>query len=283
MKRIKYLENDNPTIYVVATPIGNLDEATQRMIDTLNKVAFILCEDTRVSSKLLSHFKIKDKTLESYHLHNEYDKLDYVFQKVMEHKEIALISDAGYPLISDPGHYLIEEATKRDINVVVINGPSAILPALISSGFATKPFTFIGFLSNKSNDALSELEQFKTYNHTLILYEAVHRLNKTLKHILDVFGDIDISISREITKLNEEHIYGRVSELLKADLALKGELVLCLNNSQESDSNVIDDEFILNEINKCLQANMSKKDSIKKVSKQYGIEKNYVYDLVHKI
>jgi len=282
MKRIKVNDNDNATIYVIATPIGNLNEINDRLIAALNEVEYILCEDTRVSSKLLNHLDIKNKKLESYHLHNEFEKIDKVLEKISEYRKIALMSDAGYPLLSDPGYELVKNAIEKDINIVVVNGSNALLPALVNSGFKTLPFTFIGFVPNKKSEAIEYLNNFKDCNHTIVLYESIHHLNKTLKNILDVFGDVEISISRELTKLNEEHIYGMTKELLEADLSLKGELVICLNNNVNRESASIDDDFIMEKVNELLNDKISKKDAIKKVSKQYGVEKNYVYNLVHK-
>lgn len=281
MKRVKYKENNEPIIYIVATPIGNLSEINERLITTLNEVTYIFCEDTRVTSKLLNHLNIKDKKLESYHLHNEFDKLDRVIECVKNNGSIALVSDAGYPLISDPGEKLVSEALNNNINIVVINGSNAVLPALINSGFNTVPFTFIGFIPNKKNDAINYLNEFKEYKHSIILYESIHHLTMTLKSILDVFGNVPLAISRELTKLNEEHLYGSVEEFIYEDLILKGELVIVIDNSKASEEVIIDDVFIINEVNKLLASRMSKKDAIKKVSKQFGIEKNYVYDLVH--
>ncbi|MDR3214991.1 MAG: 16S rRNA (cytidine(1402)-2'-O)-methyltransferase [Bacilli bacterium] len=283
MKRVKYLENNRPIIYIIATPIGNLTEINQRMIETLNKVSIILCEDTRVTTKIINHLQLKNKHLISYHRHNEYHKLKETIELVKEHHEVALVSDAGYPLLSDPGLFLVHEAIINDINIVVINGSNALIPALINSGMPSIPFTFIGFIPEKKNEAIKYLKTFDNYHHTLIMYESIYNLNKTLNHILEVFGNVDVSISREITKLNEEHIYGNVNELLNADLQLKGELVICINNTQTiNQEDIINDELILAMVNELIDNNSSRKDAIKIVSKKLGIEKNYVYDLVHR-
>lgn len=281
MKQVSYAKNKQPTLYLVATPIGNMGEVSQRMIETLNLVNLILCEDTRVSGKLLQSLGIK-KTLKSYHLHNEYELADEIIEQIKELKEVALISDAGYPLLSDPGETLVQKAIENDINIVVVNGGNALIPALLNSGFKTLPFTFVGFLAHKSTQAKSELAQYQTYHHTIILYEAVHRLARTLRLILEVFGDVNISISREITKVNEEVIYGSVQEILLKDLTLKGELVIVIDNSASQEQKVIDDELIISEVESLIAANNSKKDAIKEVSKRYGLEKNYVYTLFHK-
>lgn len=282
MKQVSYTKNNQPTLYLVATPIGNMGEVNQRMIDTLNQVALILCEDTRVSGKLLKSLGIQ-KTLKSYHLHNEYALANEIIEQIKELKAVALISDAGYPLLSDPGQTLVEKAIENDINIVVVNGGNALIPALLNSGFKTLPFTFVGFLAHKSRQAKAELTQYQKYHHTIILYEAVHRLARTLRLILEVFGDVNISISREITKVNEEVIYGSVKEILLQDLTLKGELVIVIDNDNASQAKkVIDDELIISEVESLVLANTSKKDAIKEVSKRYGLEKNYVYTLFHK-
>lgn len=281
MIRTKYLENEQPTIYLLATPIGNLKEINQRFIDTLAKVDTVLCEDTRVSQKLLNYLDIK-KNLIAFHEHNEYEQLDKIIELVYQEKNIALISDAGYPLLSDPGQLLVKKAIENDVNIVVVNGSNALLPALLSSGFKTIPFTFIGFLPHKSSEALKMLQEYQAYYHTLVLYEAIHRLNKTLVLIHEVFGDVEISISRELTKLNEEHLYGRVSEFIKSQLQLKGELVICINNVEDiKKTDIISDNDIINMVLLLVDEKVSRKDAIKQVSKKYGLEKNYVYDLVH--
>jgi len=282
MKTFKYYYNDLPTIFVVSTPIGNLTEMNQRAIDTLTMVNDIYCEDTRVTAKLLNAFDIKGKNLVSYHLHNEYDKTQEVLDKVKEVKHIALVSDAGYPLISDPGQHLIQAAIEQDINVVVINGANALLPALINSGFKTIPFTFIGFLDHNQKQAKKELSQYKDYSHTLVLYESVHRYKKTLNTILEVLGDVSVCISRELTKINEEHIYGSASQLLNEDLDLKGELVISIDNTNTIENTQISDETLIEQVNLLVAQNTSKKNAIKEIAKKYGKEKNYVYDLVHK-
>lgn len=283
MKRLKVNENDNPTIYLIATPIGNLQEISQRAIAVLNEVEYIYCEDTRVSAKLLNLLNIKNKKLSSYHLHNEREKLDAVVEKVINEKKIALISDAGYPLLSDPGESLIKKAKELNINVVCINGSNALLPALLYSGFPTQPFLFLGFLPNKQKDSLDILNSYRTFKGTIVLYESIHHLNKTLRNILDTLGDVEIAIIREITKLNEEHIFGNTKELLDANLELKGELVIVINNRYEKEIEEIDEKNIIEFVNKLCDEGLSKKDAIKKVSKNLGLEKNYVYNVVHKI
>lgn len=281
MKSNSYTKNSQPRLYVVATPIGNLSEMSPRALDTLQKVKTILCEDTRVSSKLLSHFNIKEKNLISYHKENEYDKKDRIIDIIKEEHEVVLISDAGYPLLSDPGSILVKELINLNINIIVINGSNALLPSLINSGFDMTPFTFIGFLNHKASESKNQLEGFSNYNHTLVLYESVHRIKQTLNNILNVFGDVPLAISREITKLNEEIIRGKVSSLINEIDTLKGELVIVIDNSSSLKQEVISDVVILDRVKLYISSNISKKDSIKRVSKELGIEKNYVYNLVH--
>jgi 16S rRNA (cytidine1402-2'-O)-methyltransferase len=281
MKQVSYTKNNKPTLYLVATPIGNLQEINPRMVETLNKVALILCEDTRVSGKLLQEIGVH-KPLKSYHLHNEYELLDEVIADINKLHDIALISDAGYPLISDPGYLLVQQALAHDINIVVVNGSNALLPALLNSGFNTTPFTFVGFLSHKSQQAKEELTKYQSYQHTIIIYEAIHRLQRTLRLIMEVLGDVPIAISRELTKRNEEVTYGKVSEVLARDLTLKGELVIVVDNSTAHEKTPIDDDTIIEAIEALIATNTSKKDAIKEISKRYGLEKNYVYDLFHK-
>lgn len=282
MKQIQYNQNDNPTLYIVATPIGNLNEINQRAIDTLSKSKLILCEDTRNSKKLLSSLNIKYEAIESYHMHNEFEQVDSVINRIKELKDVSLISDAGYPIICDPGYILVNKAIENDINVVVINGTSALIPAIITSGFNPLPFTFIGFLPSKKTQALKMLEQFKSYHHTLVIYESRHRLNQTINVINEVLGNVDIVISREITKMHETHMYAKIDELLNYDLDLKGEMVIVIDNSKQNESIVLSEEEILELVNEKIKQKVSKKDAIKQVSKQLGLDKNYVYGIVHK-
>ena len=282
MKSVSYTKNNHPNLYIMATPIGNLAEINQRLVECLEKVTTILCEDTRVSLKLLNYLNVKGKKMIAYHKHNEYDKLAAMIALIKKEHEVALLSDAGYPLLSDPGYLLVKECLEQDINIIVVNGSNALLPALINSGLPTIPFTFIGFLPKKSTEALQVLATYREYRHTLVLYESIHNLNKTLLHIKKTFGEVNVSLAREITKINEEHIYAGISELITADLSLKGELVICIDNRSSDDFNPLDKTMILKEVNDLLAHKVSKKDAIKKVSKKFGLEKNYVYDLVHK-
>ena len=194
-----------PILYLVATPIGNLEDMTYRAIHILKSVDKIYAEDTRNSRILLSHYDIKTH-LESYHEFNQDIKTDVIVEELKSGKNIAIITDAGLPVISDPGYKIVKEAIKEGIAVSTIPGASAGISALIASGLAPKPYTFIGFLDSKSNTRKNELNEYKYLKSTLIFYEAPHRINETLKDVLEVLGDRDVCIARELTKKYEEYI-----------------------------------------------------------------------------
>lgn len=219
--------------YFVATPIGNLSEFTPRAIEILNEVDFICVEDTRTSGFLLNHFQI-NKPLISVHKFNEKSKIDLIIDKVLSGEQGAFLSDAGYPLISDPGQPLVNALLAASISVSVINGPSALLPALIGSGFDTSSFTFIGFLKGNNKEVLDTLNKYKNHEETLILYEAPHRLVKTISLIYSVFAERNITIARELTKMHEEYIYTTLKEFSENPLVdLKGEIVLVIEGNKQ--------------------------------------------------
>jgi len=217
-------------LYLVPTPIGNLEDITLRAIRILKEVDLILAEDTRTSGKLLKHYEIQT-SLQSYHMHNEHDKADFFIQKLKSGHNLALISDAGTPAISDPGFLLTRAALENDIKVDCLPGATALIPALVLSGLASHEFLFVGFLPQKKGrqTKLIELSQEK---RTVILYESPHKINTTLKQLKEFFGENrKISVSRELSKMFEETIRGTVSEVLeKIELKpLKGEIVVCIN------------------------------------------------------
>jgi 16S rRNA (cytidine1402-2'-O)-methyltransferase len=218
------------TLYLVPTPIGHLKDITFRAIEVLKNVDLILAEDTRTSGVLLNHYEISTPK-RSFHLHNEHAILNSITQQLIEGKNMALISDAGTPGISDPGYLLVREVIKRDVKLEVLPGPTAILPALIKSGFPTDKFVFEGFLPHKKgrNTRLNEL---KSEKRTIVLYESPHRVIKTLQQFLEVFGDRRISISRELTKKFEETITGTIPDLLEhfTENDPKGEFVIVLDS-----------------------------------------------------
>jgi len=216
-------------LYIVPTPIGNLQDITLRALTILKSVDMILAEDTRKTGILLSHFEIKN-SLKSYHSFNEHKQLQAILQWLKEGKEIALVSDAGVPGISDPGFLLIRECLKNEIPVEVLPGPTAFIPALLKSGFACDSFVFEGFLPHKKGKR-SKIEGLKEEYKTSIFYESPHRLIKTLELIKEILGnDRRISVSRELTKIHEETITGTASEVLLhfGSGPIKGEIVLLI-------------------------------------------------------
>ena len=280
MNRQKSFENEKPTLYLVPTPIGNLNEMTPRAIDVLNSVDVIACEDTRNSGQLLKHFGIS-KRLIAYQNFNETSSTKGIINLLSQGNNIALISDAGYPLINDPGQRVVSEVTALGYNVVPISGCSAFLNALVASGLIAQPFIFIGFLPPSTHDCVKKLRLYQSYPMTLIMYEAPHRIEKMLQSCLDVLGDRHICIARELTKVHEEFIHGTISEILPIASELKGEMVVVIEGNQDDYEKDIDMGQILNMVNTSIESGMSTSAAIKEVAKQTGISKNQIYDLVH--
>lgn len=280
MNRQKSFENEKPTLYLVPTPIGNLNEMTPRAIDVLNSVDVIACEDTRNSGQLLKHFGIS-KRLIAYQNFNETSSTKGIINLLSQGNNIALISDAGYPLINDPGQRVVSEVTALGYNVVPISGCSAFLNALVASGLIAQPFIFIGFLPPSTHDCVKKLRLYQSYPMTLIMYEALHRIEKMLQSCLDVLGDRHICIARELTKVHEEFIRGKISEILPIASELKGEMVVVIEGNQDDYEKDIDMGQILNMVNTSIESGMSTSAAIKEVAKQTGISKNQIYDLVH--
>ena len=280
MNRQKSFENEKPTLYLVPTPIGNLNEMTPRAIDVLNSVDVIACEDTRNSGQLLKHFGIS-KRLIAYQNFNEASSTKGIINLLSQGNNIALISDAGYPLINDPGQRVVSEVTALGYNVVPISGCSAFLNALVASGLIAQPFIFIGFLPPSTHDCVKKLRLYQLYPMTLIMYEAPHRIEKMLQSCLDVLGNRHICIARELTKVHEEFIRGTISEILPIASELKGEMVVVIEGNQDDYEKDIDMGQILNMVNTSIESGMSTSAAIKEVAKQTGISKNQIYDLVH--
>lgn len=280
MNRQKSFENEKPTLYLVPTPIGNLNEMTPRAIDILNSVDVIACEDTRNSGQLLKHFGIS-KRLIAYQNFNEASSTKGIINLLSQGNNVALISDAGYPLINDPGQRVVSEVTALGYNVVPISGCSAFLNALVASGLIAQPFIFIGFLPPSTHDCVKKLRLYQSYPMTLIMYEAPHRIEKMLQSCLDVLGDRHICIARELTKVHEEFIRGTISEILPISSELKGEIVVVIEGNQDDYEKDVDMGQILNMVNTSIESGMSTSAAIKEVAKQTGISKNQIYDLVH--
>lgn len=263
-------------LYICPTPIGNLEDITLRTIRILGEVDLIAAEDTRHTIKLLNHYDIK-KPLTSYHEHNIKEKGSMLIEKLSLGQNIALVSDAGMPGISDPGEELIRQAIDEGIEVIGLPGATASITALVISGLSTDKFIFEGFLSSKKGDRKKELEKIKEYRKTTIIYEAPHRLINLLEDMRDILGDRKISISRELTKKYEETFRGTVAEALEKfkTLGVKGEFVLIVEGNYEEDE--IEEIDIHRLLNQYINEGMTKKEAVKKVSEETGIAKNLVY------
>lgn len=266
-------------LYIVATPIGNLDDITYRAVKVLSDVDLIAAEDTRHTLKLLNHLEIS-KPLISYYKETEKVKSKIIIEKLKDGKNVAVVSDAGTPGISDPGCEVIKEAIKEGIKVVPIPGACAAINSLICSGMDTKQFFFIGFLSTKNKEKRDKLEEVKNIQGTLIFYEAPHKIMDTLKMMLEVLGDRQISIGRELTKIHEEFIRGSISDVLEK-LEPRGEMVVIVEGSAESEEDIQRNnrnEMTLEEHYKFYEnQGLDKKEIIKKIAKDRNVNKNEIY------
>lgn len=271
-------ENKNGTLYIVATPIGNLEDITLRAIKILKEVDLIAAEDTRHTLKLLNHLEIS-KPLVSYHRHNEDVKSDILIEKLQEGKDIALVSDAGTPGICDPGEEIIRKCIGLNINVVPIPGACAMINSLICSGIDTKEFTFLGFLPLNKKLRKDKLEEIEKSNKTVIIYEAPHKLETTLKDLKQVLNsDRKITLAREITKIHEEFIRGNINSLIQETQHIKGEIVLIIEeNNDSSEENELNKLSIEEHYKFYENKGFSKKDIIKKIAKDRNVNKNEVY------
>ena len=278
MTRSKPFNGSKPVLYLIATPIGNLKEMSPRALEVIAEMDIIAAEDTRNSFSLLNNYGIK-KEMFSLREHNEIEASKHLLEKIKEGKKVAYMSDAGYPGISDPGYLLVKEMIANDVAVSTISGSCAFINALVASGLDTKHFYFCGFLPAKENEAKAEIELIKDKKETLILYEAPHRIMKTLSLLKDVLGDRQICLARELTKINEEYIRGTLSELLTLDEnTIKGEIVLIIEgNNQEI---TISDEKIKARVDYFVKLGLSQKDAIAVTSEEYGVNKNYIKKLV---
>ena len=267
-------------LYLIPTPIGNLDDITLRAIKTLEKVDIIFAEDTRETRKLLNYFKISKKII-SNHDYNEKNNCEKLLSFLNKGYSVGLVSDRGTPIISDPGYNLVKEAIENDYNVIALPGPTALIPALIVSGLEPLPFLFYGFLNKKENLKLKELEKLKYLEYTIIFYESSHRLLLTLGNMLKVFGNRKISISREISKKFEEIYRGELKEIIKILNNVKGEVVIVVEKNQKETK--YDNLSIIEHINLYLKEGLDTKEAIKKVAKERQINKNEVYKVYHEI
>ena len=267
-------------LYIIATPIGNLEDITLRAIKVLSEVDFIAAEDTRHTLKLLNHLKIK-KPLISYYKQNEKTKSDLLIEKLIDGKNIAIVSDAGTPGISDPGEEIIKHAIQNDISIIPIPGACAMVNALICSGMSTSEFTFIGFLKTNKKERIEKLEELKFEKRTLIFYEAPHKLIETLQTIKEILGDRQITLARELTKIHEEFIRGTISKIIEEHESIKGEYVIIIEGSQLNKKEIEISglqELTMEEHYKYYEnKGLEKKEIIKKIAKDRNVAKNEIY------
>lgn len=268
-------------LYLVATPIGNLEDITIRALNVLKSVDLIAAEDTRHTLGLLNHFEIK-KPLISYYKEIEKEKSNILINKLLEGINIALVSDAGTPGISDPGEEIVKCAIENNIQVVPIPGASALINALIASGLPTKEFAFIGFLSGSNSEKKNKLKELEYETKTLIFYEAPHRLESTLSLMEEVFGsNRKIVVCKELTKIHESFYRATLSTIREQIVDYKGEYVLVLEGSDVSKSDAMINELssmdLDNHYNYYLEKGMTKKDIIKQIAKDRNVKKDEIY------
>ncbi|MCI1276156.1 16S rRNA (cytidine(1402)-2'-O)-methyltransferase [Pediococcus acidilactici] len=277
------------SLYLVPTPIGNLDDMTFRAVQILKKADLILAEDTRNTQKLLNHFAVDTKQM-SFHEHNTQERIPAILEMLADGRTIAQVSDAGMPSISDPGKELVQAAVKAGLKVIPLPGANAGTTALIASGLAPQPFTFYGFLARKPKEQQAELEKLKNHPDTLIFYEAPHRLAKTVKNIATVMGtERQMVLARELTKRYEEFIRGSVAEVQEwiASTEIRGEFVVMVagNPHPQAVENQDWESLTINEhVQKIIDEEKVKPTiAIKQVAKLRGLAKQEVYDIYHQL
>lgn len=268
----------NSKLYIVSTPIGNLDDITFRAIQVLKEVDLIACEDTRTTKKLLTRYQVQ-KQLTSYHEHNEVEKANELLSFLKEGKSVALVTDAGTPGVSDPGYRIVKLASENGIQVLPVPGASASIAALSVSGLPTSSFTFLGFLPKQNKKLTEYLESIKDRPETIIFYESPKRVIKTISVIIEVLGDRNASVSREITKMYEETFRGELSHIqgeLESKDNIKGEFVLVIEGNTE-DKSEFDSETIDKLLIHLKKEGSSLKDAVKQITNDSGISKSKIY------
>ena len=276
-KQISY--DGSASLYVIPTPIGNMEDITIRALNTLKFVDVILCEDTRESSILLNKYNIKKKLI-SCHEFNEFKIKEKIINLLKDGKNIGLISDQGTPIISDPGSIITKDIIDAGFNVISLPGATAFVPSLTSSGLNSSRFLFYGFLNSKSTKAKEELNSLKKFKNTIVFYESVHRINKMLDLLLETFGDRNIVLCRELSKKFEEIHRGKISDIQKSLNVIKGEFVVVVEGNMEIEGyNKIS---ILEHINIYMEDGINSKEAIKIVAKERSLPKSVVYSEYHK-
>ena len=268
-----YQKSDLGILYLVPTPIGNLDDITLRAINVLKDVDLIFAEDTRETYKLLNKLNIKNK-VESCHKYTENMHKEKILSELKTGKNIAFVSDRGTPMISDPGNYLVPYLISNGINVISLPGPSALLPALNMSGIDNEKFLFYGFLSSSEGELVKELKKLKNIPYTCVFYESPHRISHTISLFLDILGNRQVSIIREISKLHEEIFRGNLEEAITYCKSIKGEIVIVVSGNKKIEETV---DYIF-EVKKLIEQGMKKSTAVKEVSELYNISKNVLYE-----
>lgn len=274
-------QRETGTLFLVPTPIGNRDDMSYRMIQTLKEVDLIAAEDTRNTGLLLKHFEIRTPQI-SFHEHNAMEKIPDLLAHLESGKNVAQVSDAGLPSISDPGHDLVKAAIEREIPVVAVPGPSAGITGLIASGLAPQPHIFYGFLPRKEGQQNAFFQEKRDYPETQIFYESPHRVRATLQNMLAVYGDRPVVLVRELTKIYEEYTRGTIAELVAylEENPLKGECLLIVEGASEQEAN-LEEVDLIQEIDLLVQSGMKKNQAIKQVAKQFGLQKSDLYARYH--
>lgn len=269
------------TLFLVGTPLGNLKDITLRALETLQNVDLIAAEDTRQTQKLLNHYQLK-KPLTSYYEHNKQAKEPYLLAQLTAGQNIALVSDAGLPGISDPGEDLVKACHREKIAVRVIPGPTAFLAALLAAGLPSRSFTFIGFLPSQKKARVKLLQELKWETRTIIFYEAPHRLSQTLQEIREIWGERFACLARELTKIHEEYLRGTLSELLEYGQkhSLKGEITLLLTGAQTVEKKEIPPEEIMFCYFYLIKKGLTRQEALKETTALLGVARREVYNLL---
>ena len=275
---IQHSYDDSASLYLIPTPIGNLDDITIRALNTLKQVDVLLCEDTRDTGLLLKKYDIKQK-LVSCHEYNEDKIIDKVIDYLKKGLNVGLVTDQGSPIISDPGYIISRAIIDAGYNVISLPGATAFVPALSMSGIEPSPFLFYGFLNAKDSKQKSELMSLKDLKYTLVFYESVHRMEKTLKNMLEILGDRNIAICREISKIYEEVCRDKISNVLQIVSQMKGEFVIVVEGNKEKvDYNSLD---VVEHVKLYTEDGMSEKEAIKLVAKERNVAKSVIYNEYH--
>ena len=276
----KSYRNNKSSVYLIPTPIGNMEDITIRAINILKEVEVIFSEDTRITKQLLKHFDINKKLIAS-HQHNESENKLKMLKYLEDGYDVGIVTDRGTPIISDPGYELAYYAIEKDYNVIGLPGATALIPALVMSGITPYPFLFYGFLNSKEQKRKKELEELKKNSATMIFYEAPHRIINTLENMLEILGNRKISIAREISKKFEEIYRGNIDEIIEQMVDAKGEFVIVVDGNKQGEN--YDNLTIIEHVNLFIKEGHDKKEAIRLTAKERNISKKEVYEEYHQI